>query len=168
MATFSVNTTRFSPYASYRFLVYFVPDTAPVAAINKVGAMTWSADVIDYREGGNPIVLKSLGRVKYTPITLERGLTHDTAFEDWANAAQVLDSGQPNTSLKNLRKELRIDLLNEAGQPVIRYKVHRGWVSEYQAMPDLDANTNAIAIQHVKIEHEGWERDPSLTEPAEK
>jgi phage tail-like protein len=98
---------------------------------------------------------------------LERGLTHDTDFEDWANAAQKLEQGAPSTSLKNLRKEIRIDLLNEAGQPVLRYLVHRCWVSEYQAMPDLDAGGNAVALEHIKLENEGWERDLSLSEPAE-
>ncbi len=100
-------------------------------------------------------------------ITLERGITHDKDFETWANAAQVLDKGSPSTSLKNLRKELRIDLLNEAGQPVHRYNVHRCWVSDYQALPDLDGGGNAVAIEHIKLENEGWEHDLSLSEPAE-
>ena len=113
------------------------------------------------------ITLKGLGRTKYEPITLERGLTQDTDFADWANAAQLLDKGSPSTSLKNLRRELRIDLLNEAGQPVWRYFVHRCWVSEYQALPDLDANAGAVAIQHIKLENEGWERDVDVAEPKE-
>jgi phage tail-like protein len=106
-------------------------------------------------------------RTKYDDITLERGVTHDTAFEAWANAAQILDTGTATQSLQSLRKELRIDLLNEAGQPVIRYHVHRCWVSEYQALPDLDAGSTAYAIEHIKLVNEGWERDLSLTEPKE-
>jgi phage tail-like protein len=99
---------------------------------------------------------------------MERGITFDTDFEDWANAAQVLDSGSPSTSLANLRQEMRIVLLNEEAQPVHQYKVHRCWVSEFQALPDLDAGQNAVAIEHIKVENEGWERDTSLAEPKEK
>lgn len=164
---FSVNTTRFDPYKTFRFLIYFDTSTTPVAGMSKVTGLKRSTDPIEYREGGNPIIRRGLGRTKYDPITLERGLTHDTDFEEWANAAQVLDKGAASTSLKALRKQVRIELLNEAGQPVHRYVVHRCWVSEYQALSDLDAGANAIAIEQIKLEHEGWEHDLSLTEPSE-
>jgi phage tail-like protein len=167
MPIFKVNTSRFDPYKNYRFLVYFGTSTSAVAAVSKVSALKRSSDPIDYIEGGNPIILKGLGRTKYEPITMERGITFDTDFEDWANAAQVLSSGSASTSLANLRKEIRIVLLNESGQPVHQYKVHRCWVSEFQALPDLDASQNGVAIEQIKIENEGWERDLSLTEQKE-
>jgi phage tail-like protein len=165
---FSVNVNRFDPYKNYRFLVYFGESVTPVAGVSKVSGLKRSSDVIEYREGGNPLILKGIGRTKYEPITLERGVTHDTDFEDWANAAQVLDKGAPASTLGNLRKDVRIVLQNEAGQPVQQYIVHRCWVSEYQALPDLDAGGNAVAVQHIRIENEGWERDPSVSEPEEK
>ena len=164
---FTVNVSRFDPYKSYRFLVYFGGSATPVAGVSKVSALKRSADVVEYKEGGNALIRKGLGRHKYEPITFERGVTYADEFESWANASQVLDKGSPSSSLLNLRKEVRIELLNEQGQPVHRYVIHRGWVSEYQALPDLDAGTNAIAIEHVKVEHEGWEHDLSLTEQAE-
>ena len=168
---FTVNMNRFDPYKTYRFLVYFASDTGAatkvVAAVSKVSALKRMSDVIDHREGGYPIIHKGLGRMKYDPITLERGITFDTDFEDWANAPQVLRSGGASTSLANLRKELRIELLNEEAQTVIAYVVHRCWVSEYQALPDLDAGANAIAIEHIKVENEGWERDTNVKEPKE-
>ena len=165
---FTVNINRFDPYKTYRVLVYFGTSTSPVAAVSKVGGIKRSSDVIEYKEGGNPVILKGLGRTKYDPITLERGLTQDQDFVEWANASQVLDKGAPRTSLKNLRREVRIDLLNEEGQPVWRFLVHRCWVSEYQALPDLDAGANAVALEHIKLENEGWEQDTSLAEPAEQ
>ena len=164
---FSVNVNRFDPYKAFRFLVYLEQSTSPVAGISKVGGLKRSSDVIEYKEGGNTLIRKGLGRTKYEPITLERGVTHDKDFEDWANAAQVLDKGAASQSLKSLRKELRIELLNEAGQPVHRYIVHRCWVSEFQALPDLDGGGNAVAIEHIKLENEGWEQDLSLGEPQE-
>src|SRR5512138_1057893 len=124
MPQFNVNTSRFSPYGNFRFRLYLETSTTPVAGISKVGGLKRSSDVIEYKEGGNAITRKGLGRTKYDPITLERGVTHDQDFENWANAAQVLDKGAPASSLKNLRKEVRIELLNEAGQPVHRYIVH--------------------------------------------
>ena len=164
---FSVNVTRFDPYKSYRFLVYFDTSTSPVAGVSKVSSIKRSNDVVEYKEGGNAIIRKGLGRQKYEPITLERGVTHDDSFEQWANAAQVLDKGAPTSSLAKLRKEIRIELVDEQGQPVHRYLIHRAWVSEYQALPDLDAGTNAVAIEHIKLENEGWEHDLSLSEPKE-
>jgi phage tail-like protein len=162
---FPANITRFDPYKSFRFVVYF-GDTK-VAGVSKVSGLKRSSDAIEYKEGGNPVILKGLGRTKYEPITLERGLTQSTEFRDWADAAQKLDNGAATQSLKNLRKDIRIVLLNEAGQEVMGFKVHRCWVSEYQALPDLDAGGNSVAIEHIKLENEGWEPDPSVKEQAE-
>jgi phage tail-like protein len=168
MPIFAANMNRFDPYKSYRFLVYFNSSpTTPVAGVSKVGTLKRSSDVIDYKEGGNAIIRKGLGRTKYEAITMERGLTQDAAFQTWANYAQVLSSGAPQTSLANLRQNIIITLLNEAAQPVIQYKIYRCWVSEYQAMPDLDAGGNSVAIEHIKLENEGWERDLTLQEPKE-
>jgi phage tail-like protein len=168
MPIFPANMTRYDPYKAYRFLVYFTSaPTTPVAGVSKVGTLKRSSDVIDYKEGGNAIIRKGLGRTKYEAITLERGLTQDKSFQTWADYAQVLSSGAPQTSLKNLRQDMIITLLNEAAQAVIRYKIYRCWVSEYQAMPDLDGGGNAIAIEHIKLENEGWERDLTLQEPPE-
>jgi phage tail-like protein len=164
---FTVNVNRIDPYKSYRFLVYFDTSTTPVALLSKVTALKRSSDPIEYKEGGNAIIRKGLGRTKYEPITMERGVTFDKDFANWANAAQVLDKGSPSQSLANLRKELRVVLLNEEGQPALQFIVHRAWVSEYQALPDLDAGGNAVAIEHIKVENEGWEQDLSLAEPKE-
>jgi phage tail-like protein len=165
---FSVNVNRFDPYKNYRFLVYLGESVSPVAGVSKVTGLKRTSDVIEYREGGNAITLKGIGRTKYETITLERGVTHDSDFEEWANASQVLDKGSPKSSLAALRKTVRIVLQNEAGQPVQQYIVYRCWVSEYQALPDLDAGGNAVALQHVKLENEGWERDLTIVEPDEK
>jgi phage tail-like protein len=165
---FSVNINRFDPYKSYRFLVYLGDSVQAVAGVSKVTGMKRTSDVIEYKEGGNAIILKGIGRTKYEPITLERGVTHDVDFEEWANAGQVLDKGAPKSSLDKLRRQVRIELLNEAGQLVQRYIVHRAWVSEFQSLPDLDAGGNAVALEHIKLENEGWERDLTVVEPDQK
>jgi phage tail-like protein len=165
---FPANINRFDPYKTYRFLVYFGHSTTAVAAVSKVTGLKRSSDVIEYKEGGNAVILKGLGRTKYEPVTLERGVTQNKDFETWANYTQVLDHGSASTSLANLRRDISIVLLNEEAQPVMRWILHRCWVSEYQAVPDLDAGANAVAIEHIKLENEGWERDLTLTEPTEK
>ena len=167
MAIFPVNTLRHNPYPSYRFLVYFGTGTTPVAAMSKVTALKRTTEVIEYKEGGYNVILKGLGRTKYEPITLERGVTQDLDFITWADTTQNLDQGLPQTSLKDLRREIRIQLCNEEGQAVRGFIVHRCWVSEFQALPDLDAGANAIALEHIKIENEGWEVDPTIVEIAE-
>jgi phage tail-like protein len=164
---FPASYNRYTPWMTYRFLVYFGTSVDPVAAVSKIGALKRSSDVIEYREGGNGIILKGLGRTKYEPITLERGIGMAVEFSDWANAAQLLTNGAPSTSLAALRKEIRIVLLNEEAQPVRQYNVHRCWVSEFQALPELDAGANMVAIEYVKLENEGWEEDTTLTPPPE-
>jgi phage tail-like protein len=167
VAQFTVNASRFDPYANFKFRVKW--DGRFVAGISKVSALKRTTEVIEHREGGDPSTArKSPGRTKYEPITLERGVTHDLEFERWANKVWNLGSGLgAEVSLKDFRKDLIIELYNEAGQLVLAYKVFRAWVSEYQALPDLDANANAVAIQHIKLENEGVERDYEVAEPAE-
>jgi phage tail-like protein len=167
MAQFSVNPTRFDPYKSFKFRVKW--DGRYVAGISKVGALKRSTELVEHREGGDPSTSrKSPGRTKYEAITLERGVTHDTDFEQWANKVWNFGTGPgAEVSLKDFRKDIIIDVFNEAGQKVLSYKVYRCWVSDYQALPDLDANANAVAIQTIKLENEGWERDVEVPEPAE-
>jgi phage tail-like protein len=167
MAQFSVNTHRFDPYKNFKFLVRW--DGRVVAGISKVGALKVSTEVVEHRVGGdNSTSRKSPGRSKFEPITLERGVTHDPEFETWARKVWNVEAGGgAEVSLKDFRKDLLIDVLNEAGQLVLTYKVFRAWVSEYQALPELDANANAVAIQSIKLENEGWIRDREVVEPAE-
>jgi phage tail-like protein len=132
-----------------------------------MSALKRTTEVVKHREGGDPSSSrKSPGRTEYDAITLERGVTHDTEFEKWANKVWNFGSAT-ETSLQDFRKDILIEICNEAGQVVLRYNVYRCWVSEYQALPDFDANANAVAIQHIKLENEGWERDQSTQEPTE-
>src|SRR3954447_21201086 len=167
MAQFSVNPTRFDPYKNIKFRVKW--GGRYVAGISKVGGLKRTTEVIKHREGGDPSSSrKSPGRTEYDAITLDRGVTHDIEFEQWANKVWHYGAGLGSeVSLKDFRKDLLLELYNEAGQLAITYKVYRCWVSEYQAFPDLDANANAVAIQHIKLENEGWERDVSVVEPGE-
>ena len=167
MPPFTVNPHRFDPYKNFKFRVKW--DGRYVAGVSKVGALKRTTEPVKHREGGDPSTSrKSPGRNEFEAITLERGVTHDKMFEQWANKVWNFGAGLgAEVSLKDFRKDLIIELYNEAGQLVIAYKVFRAWVSEFQAMPDLDANANAIAIQSIKLENEGWERDYDVVEPAE-
>lgn len=167
MPQFTVNPHRLDPYQNFKFQVYW--DGRKVAGVSKVGMLKRSTEAVEHREGGDPsTVRKAPGQTKYEPITLERGVTHDTEFEKWANKIWNLGSGPGSeVSLADFRKDIIIKVLNEAGQVAIAYKVYRCWVSEFQALPELDANANAIAIQSITLQNEGWERDYDVTEPAE-
>ena len=167
MAKFTVNTHRFDPYRNFKFRVKW--DGKYVAGISKVDALKRSTELVEHREGGDPSSSrKSPGRSKFEAITLERGVTHDPEFEQWANKVWNFKSGLgAEVSLKDFRKDIIIEMYNEAGQLVIAYKVYRCWVSEFTAQPDLDANANAVAIQSIKLENEGWERDYEVQEPQE-
>ncbi|HEY9102458.1 phage tail protein [Chitinimonas sp.] len=169
MAQFTVNTQRFDPYKNFKFQVFFEGSTTPVAGISKVGGLKRTTEVVKHRDGGDPSSSrKSPGRSEYEAVTLERGVTHDREFEQWANKVWNFGAGLGmEVSLKDFRKNLIIKVYNEAGQVALAYKLYRCWVSEFQALPDLDANANAVAIQHIKIENEGWERDVEVAEPQE-
>lgn len=167
MAMFPANPTRLDPYKNFKFRIKW--DGQYVAAVSKISTLKRTTEVITFRSGGNPSTpYLSPGKQKFEAITCERGLTQDMAFHDWAGLVWNYGSALgTEVSLANFRKNLYLEFYNEAGQLVMAYKLYRCWVSEYQALPELDANGNAIAIEHIKIETEGWERDISVTEPAE-
>lgn len=164
---FSVNAQRLDPYKNFKFRVKW--DGRYVAGVSKVGSLKRSTDVVEHRTGGDPsTVLRSPGQSKYEAISLERGVTHDPEFEAWAN--RVWNFGAAlgaEVSLANFRKDIIVEMYNEAGQLALSYKVYRCWPSEYQALPDLDASGNAVAIEMLTLQNEGWERDTSVTEPTE-
>jgi len=167
----TVSATRVDPYKNFKFLVKW--DGTYVAGISKISPLERSTEVIKHRDGGDPSTShKSPGRTEYEAITLERGVTHDLAFQQWANKVQDYRNAQARTTdqevpLDDFRKDVIIDSFNEAGQKVISYHIYRCWVSEYDAVPDLNANANAVTIQHIKLENEGWDRDPATAEPTE-
>jgi phage tail-like protein len=167
VAQFSVNAQRFDPYKNFKFRVKW--DGRYVAGVSKVGALKRTTEVVKHREGGDPSsTRKSPGRTEYEALTLERGVTHDKDFEQWANKVWNFGQGlSKEVSLKDFRKDIIIELYNEAGQLVIAYTVFRCWVSEFQAQADLDANANAVLIQTIKLENEGWLRDVAVAEPTE-
>jgi phage tail-like protein len=163
VAQFTVNATRFDPYKSFMFRVKW--DGNYVAGLSKMSALKRTTTPVPHRDGADPArERKSPGVTQYDAVTFERGLTHDPEFERWANLVHSLENP---VSLKNFRKDLIVDLYNEAGQKVISYKLNRCWVSEYQALPQLDAASAAVAIETLKVELESWERDPATVEPAE-
>lgn len=171
MAQFKTNATRLDPYKNFKFRVRFADGNEVVAGVSKVGMLKRTTEVVKHRDGGDfSSSRKSPGRTEYEAISLERGVTHDDAFRKWARRAQefnVIGSSDEQMGLGNFRRDLIIELYNESGQKVLAYKVYRAWVSEFQALPELDANANAVAIESIKIENEGWELDEQVVEPQE-
>ena len=167
MAQFTVNPHRVDPYKNFKFRIKW--DGRYVAGVSKISGLRRTTEVISHREGGDPSTShKSPGHTEYEAITLERGITHDQEFENWANAVWNRGGGAgAEVALSNFRKDIVLELYNEAGQLVLAYRIYRCWVSEYQILPNLDANASAVAIEHLKLENEGWERDAAITEPVE-
>ena len=165
MAKFTVNSTRFDPYKGFKFKIKW--DGKYVAALNKCSPLKRITEVMPWYEGGDASGPHQIpGKTKYEAITLEAGVTHDTSFEEWANKVNNYQ-GEAAMSLANFRKPISIEVCNLAGQKVLAYNVFQCWVSEYQALPQLDAGGNAVMITTIKIENEGWVRDVSVTEPKE-
>jgi phage tail-like protein len=168
MVQFTQDVKRHVPYPNFKFRLKYSDGTDYIAGLSKLtGGLRRTTEVIEHREGGDPSApFKSPGRSKFEAITLERGVTHDHDFEVWASKVWNF-SGNPGSesSLADFRRDLILDMFNEAGQKVISYHIFRCWVSEYQAASDFDANANAVLIEHIKIENEGWQRDVTVTEP---
>lgn len=164
-APFVVNAYRNDPYKNFKFRVRWEGRT--VCGVSKVSALKFSTEPVEHREGGDPSTSrKTPSRIKFEAITLERGVTHDPEFENWAKKIWDTQGAASGTvSLANFRKDIIIDLLNEQGVVAKSYKVYNCWVSEYQALPELDANANVVAIEMMKLENEGWERDEEVQEP---
>jgi len=166
MPRFSVNSYRFDPYRNFKFKIKW--DNEYVAGLNKCGALKKSTEVVEFRDGGDTSTNRKMpGMTKYEPITLEAGVTHDTVFEDWANLVNNFQ-GDAAMSLKDFRKDqIVLDVFNLQGTKVLSYIIYRCWVSEYQALPELDASGNSVMIQTLTLQNEGWERDDSVKEPKE-
>ena len=167
MVEFPVNPTRLDPYKNFKFRLKW--DGKYVAGVSKVSALKRTTEVIEFRDGGDASASrKSPGRTEYDAITLERGLTQDRAFEDWANMVWRLGAALGSeVSLADFRKDVYLEFYNEAGQVVLAYKIYRCWPSLYQALPPLDANSAEVAIEQIVLENEGWERDAAVVEPVE-
>lgn len=167
MATVSATGGRIDPYQTSKFRIFW--DGRCVAGVSKVGAFKRTTELLETRAGGDvSSIKKAPGITKFEGITLERGITHDVEFEQWANKTWNISNGfGAEVSLKDFRKNFTLEMYNEAGQVVLRYNVFRAWVSEFQQVPELDAMSGAVAIEMIKIEHEGFVRDYDLTAPVE-
>jgi phage tail-like protein len=167
MAEFVVNTHRHDPYKHFKFRVKW--SGAHIPGVFRVSGLNRTTTVVEHRSGGEPnLVRKSPGLTNYAPITLDRARTHDTAFEEWADKVWRLGAGPPDeVSLKSYRRDIVIEVMNEAGQLALAWVVHRCWPSHYEAFVDLDANSDAILVERLVLAHEGWQRDLAVGEPAE-
>jgi phage tail-like protein len=167
VAKFTVNALRFDPYKNFKFRIKW--DGRYVAGVSKVSPLKRTTEVVEHREGGDlSYMRKSPGQTKFEPLTLERGVTHDTEFEAWAGKVWRYGAGPATElSLKDFRKDIILELYNEAGQLALAYKLYRCWVSEFTALPELDSSANAVAIQSLVLQNEGWERDVEIPEPNE-
>ena len=164
MARMTPQTNRFDPYRTFRFKVKW--DGRYVAGLSKMGGLKRTTEMVEFREAGENITSRKLpGKTSYTAVTLEAGVTYDSSFEDWANLVNDFAS-HSITNLGEFRKNITVDVFNEAGQKGFSYNLYRCWVSEYQALPDLDAGANAVAITTIKLEYEWFERDKAVAEAA--
>jgi phage tail-like protein len=164
---FIVNSYRYDPYGKWKFAVFW--EGRYVAGMSQISALTRNTQSIDYREGGDPSVMrKQPGMTSFEPITLSRGVTHDKEFEQWAiRVWNIGGAGGSEISLENFRRDIIIEFRNEAGQKVMAYNVYRCWVSQFIALPDLDASSSSVAIQSIQLQNEGWERDLAVVEPVQ-
>lgn len=163
----SVSSTSQSPdpYLNFKFRIKW--QGKYVAGLSKCSALKRSTEATPFREGGDPSTNRILpGQTKFEPITLERGMMQDLEFETWVSQVWNYRAGQGmESSLANFRRNITLEFYNAAGQLVYAYNIYNCWPSEYTAMPELDSSSNAVAIQTLVLQNEGWERDASVKVP---
>jgi len=164
---FVVNTHRYDPYKQFKFRVKW--DGKYVPGVMYVSGLTRTTEVVTHRKGGEPNTIhRSPGQTVYEPIVLERGRTHDIAFEQWVNKVWNFGAGLGSeASLSDFRKDIIIELYNEAGQLAMAWKVYNCWPSKYSAVTGFNSNSTDVAVEAMTLEHEGWERDVVIAEPTE-
>lgn len=163
-ADFTVNSTRFDPYKNFKFRLKW--DGKYVSGVAKVNGLHRDTTVTTIREGATGRITKTPGTTTYQPIVIERGRTHDTAFEEWANKIYNLSSSGGSPAA-NFRKDMMVELYNEAGQMVMAWRVKNCWPSKYSPLKEFNANRTEVAVESMTLEHDGWERDTAVTEPSE-
>ncbi|MES2442399.1 MAG: phage tail protein [Pseudomonadota bacterium] len=164
---FPANAHRFDPYRTFKFRV--IIDGKTVAGLSKMGALKRTTEVVKYRVAGDLSAQRVMpGGSSFEGVTLEQGLSHDPIFEEWANSVHNIRDGDGGVSLKKYRREVVVMVMNLQGLPALAYKLRRAWVSEFQALPELDANSmNTVGIQSITLQYEGFVRDTELAEPVE-
>ncbi|NNC99112.1 MAG: phage tail protein [Gammaproteobacteria bacterium] len=155
------------PYRNFKFRLIW--NGRVVAGFSEASILNHGAETMNFRAGGNPdAIVKRPAPQAYEAITLERGITHDPTFEQWANRAWSYSQGaknpqhdqdRPAPSFNNFKQDFKLELLDQAGHAKRSYKLFRCWPSEYTALPELDANGTAVVIAKIKLENEGWELD---------
>ncbi|MFI4976757.1 MAG: phage tail protein [Caulobacterales bacterium] len=134
-------------------------DGRVIPGVTEVSPLGRTTEVVTHEEGGwSPTVQTSPGRTTFEPVTLERGLSRDTAFADWA--AQTLQAAPANP-----RKNVRLEVLGDSGQPILAYNLYRCWVSEYQPLPELDQAASGPLTERITLECDEWTRDASVAAP---
>jgi phage tail-like protein len=164
---FPVNAHRHDPYRTFKFQVLLGGVT--VAGLSKMGAIKRTTEAVKWRSAGDVSSQRVMpGGSTWEPVSLEQGLSHDPVFEEWANQVNNVVDGDAGMSLLNYRRDVVINVMNLQGVPVISYVLRRAWVSEFQALPEFDANNmNTVGIQSIIMQHEGAFRDTAVVEPAE-
>jgi phage tail-like protein len=145
------------PYKNFRFQVKW--DNDVIAGVSKVTGLKWTTEVVSHREGNDPSTARhSPGRTAFEPITLERGITIEPAFITWANLVWNTSNGTVGgISLAGYKKNITIELFNTQAVLVRRYSVYNAWVSSFTGQADLDANANAVLIESMVLQNEGWQ-----------
>ncbi|HLN88633.1 MAG TPA: phage tail protein [Candidatus Binatia bacterium] len=161
---FEKKKNREDPYGNFKFRVKD-SNGKTILGVSKIGALRRTTEVVKFREGGRSLAdTKSPGRTSCDAMILERGITYDPNFENWANMVHSYGE-KASMDLRNYKRDLALEVMNEKGQVMKRYFLYRCWVSEYSALPQLDTNQNAILVERIKLELKGWEREADTHDP---
>jgi phage tail-like protein len=141
---------RKDPYKNFRFLVEI--DGIIQAGFSEALIPDSTSDVIEYREGNEPIAMRKLpGLSKHGNVTLKWGITDSMElYEKWRKPVEDGD-------IRNARKNMAILLMDEEGNAAARWEFSQAWPSKYNA-PQLNSKGNDVAIESIEIVHEGMKR----------
>ena len=138
---------RSDPYGIAHFEIEI--DGMRESGFLKVSGLEGRVEVEEYREGGDFGVRKAPGSVSYSNIVVSRGMTSSTELWDWWERVRNGDVD---------RRNLSIVMLDDSRQAVARWQVQSAWPVRYSA-PDLNAESDDVAIETLELTHEGIDRD---------
>jgi phage tail-like protein len=165
VSSFRGNTHRLDPYKNFKLRVTW--DGSSVPGVDRASPLGWQADVTEYRDGADPDTVHHLpGRIHYEAIALEREVTRDTAFEQWADQVRRLSPGAGQTGA-SYRKNIRVEVLDAAGRVVLAYDAYQCWPSGYRVLAGLDAAGRGRVTEELTLSCEGWQRDAGVVWPAQ-
>lgn len=152
------------PFTGFKFRVIVATFSSDIG-FQKVSGLKESTEVVEYREGTDPITKRKLpGLTVYDPVTFTRGLSTSHDLLDWR--AQVATASSPGDGVPpdGFRRTVTVQMFAKGNndQAVQSWEILKAWPQELNHS-DLDAEGSAVVIQSMILANEGIRQTTSTS-----